>query len=162
MAVTITNIIVGPCQSMVYDGVDLGATSGGVQVVKNRSFYDIRTEYVPFPIGKVLKEEVYSVKTYLAEATMQNLAIVWGDLIENDNLITLGANWFDLSTHTLVFTGPGPNGKARTFTLNNVVSMTTDGPVMTKENVTLIPVEFAILPVANSSGQFDLGTIEEN
>jgi hypothetical protein len=161
MTLQVSNIIVGPCTSMVYDGINLGTTVGGVQVLKERTYTDIRVDNVPFVVSKVPKEDIYSVKTTLAENTMQNLAISWAVLLENGNLIRLGVNSFDLSKHTLVFTGPGPNGKTRTFTLYNVVSASTSGPTMAKDQATVIPVYFQCLPDFSQPKGQEYGTIVE-
>jgi hypothetical protein len=168
MAVTTTNIIIGPCTSFKVDGNDLGGTTGGVQIEKKRTFTDIEVDQYAGVIKKAIKQDTYTVKTTLSEATLANLAIAWDAPAPTVNpgppqttTMNMGvASGTNLAPteHTITFVGPAPNGKTRTFNITRAVSMGTATPVMDRNKETVFAVEFECLPnLANTGAEY--GTV---
>lgn len=64
---------------------DAGATSGGLQIITNQSFFVMRVDQVPDSLGRRLIERDVLLRTSMAEATLENLAIAMNvDLEEID------------------------------------------------------------------------------
>lgn len=170
MSVTIANIIIGPCSSFKVDNVDLGGTSGGVTVEKKQSLVDLQVDQLPAVLKKAIKEETYTVKTSLSEATLANLQIAWG--ASAAPVVNAGAGTTTLNIgieknvieHNLVFVGPGIGGtnKLRTFTLNRAISMVTGSQQISKDKETVFPVEFACLPDLTKAAGSEYGTVVDS
>jgi hypothetical protein len=163
MAVTTTNIIIGPCTSFKVGNQDVGGTTGGVSIEKKRTFTDIEVDQYAGVIKKAIKQDTYTVKTTLAEATLQNLAYAW-DAAYNSGTSTLnmgvasGANLAPTEV-TLTFIGPAPGGKQRTFTINRAVSMGAATPTMDRNKETVYAVEFECLPDLTKPAGQEYGTV---
>lgn len=53
---------------------DVGGTSGGVTVITNQSFFVMRVDQIPDPLGRRLIERDVLIRTSMAEGTLINLA----------------------------------------------------------------------------------------
>lgn len=167
IAVTTTNIIIGACTSFKVDGTVLGGTSGGVSVEKKRTYVDLQIDQVPGIVKKGIKEETYTVKTSLAEATLAHLQVAWGlstapvvATTPASTTLSLGVETTPVE-HTLVFVGPAPTTAGyttRTFTLNRAIAMVTGAMEISKDKETLFPVEFECLPNLADAGA-EYGTV---
>lgn len=70
---SVTNVKVGVC-SVVYNGLDLGHTSGGVQVTYKPEYFDVTVDkYGKTQAESVLIGETFEAKVPLAESTIANL-----------------------------------------------------------------------------------------
>jgi len=67
-----TNVKMGVC-SVTLDGVDLGHTKGGVEVIYKPEFKDIEVDAYTGVPDKVLVAEAFSAKVPLAERTAANV-----------------------------------------------------------------------------------------
>lgn len=69
----VTKVKVGPC-SVTYNGVDLGHTVGGVEVIYTPTHFDVQVDkYGDTAVEKVLTGEDLRAKVPLAEYTIANL-----------------------------------------------------------------------------------------
>ncbi len=70
-----TKIKVGVC-SVVFNGLDLGHTKGGVEVSYEPAHYDVMVDkYGGTPVEKILVGEKWTAKVALAEATIANFRV---------------------------------------------------------------------------------------
>lgn len=70
---------------------DAGATSEGLTVVTNQSFFEMRVDQVPDKLGHRLTERDIAVNTNLAEGTFENLCLAFN--VNPASAITSGAGW---------------------------------------------------------------------
>ena len=190
MAVTTANIVVGEAAVKVgasnismtnadFDALsDIGATQGGVEISWEPDMVDIEIDQYG-DAAKVIQSKVkVMLKTTLAEATLNNLAIAWsydntdgGDDIKS-NLAGSGAN-----TKTFLFgsqsvypyeyalqvvgNAPGSTAsvtKTRKFNTKRAVSFESSMISMKRAEATMFTVGFRILPTIADSG-YEYGKI---
>lgn len=164
--VTIANIIIGACTSFTVDSNQLGGTSGGVTMEKKRTFTDLQVDQVTGVVKKAIKEETYTIKTNLSEATLANLQLAWGLSQAPVTATTPATETLNIglettvTEHTLAFVGPSPSGTytSRTFSVNRAISMAVAKPIMAKDKETLFEVEFECLPDLTKTGS-EYGTV---
>jgi hypothetical protein len=178
MPVTFSNIItgegvlsIGPLGGAV---VDIGATQDGAEIAWEPDMVDIEIDQFGDAARVIVSKIKVSIKTKLAEATLENLAYSW-------NLETTGAG-SELSTSvgvsrtlkmgiqsvypverriTLVGLAPGTSGtttKTRTYTCNRVVQYSSSSHMLKRAENVAYPVDFRILPDPSATGQ-EYGTI---
>ncbi len=71
----ITKVKVGPC-SVTFNGVDLGHTKGGVEVMYEPTHFDVEVDkYGKTDVEKYLTGEKLTAKVPLAESTIANLRV---------------------------------------------------------------------------------------
>jgi len=145
------------------DGNSVGYTSGGVQLLhtSDKMEKEVDQSYAPIGIHKV--KETFSIKTNLAEATLDNLKMVWEqteEVVENSPSRTLswGMNQ-DVVEHTLIFKGKSPEGYDRTFSVYKAVVWESGDIDHAKDKLTLIPITFRILPDVTKAAGKEYGTI---
>lgn len=164
--VNIANIIIGACTSFTVDSTAVGGTTGGVMIEKKRTFTDLQVDQVTGVVKKAIKEETYTVKTTLSEATLANLQIAWGlsqapttSASPASETLNIGLET-TVTEHTLTFVGPCPSGTytSRTFSVNRAISMAVAKPEMAKDKETLFEVEFECLPDLTKAGA-EYGTV---
>ena len=158
------NVMIGVGRLSV-DGVSFGYTSGGVNLVASSDRIDKEVDQSYAPIGIHKVRETYQVVTNLAEATLENLKIVW----EQTEAVVDGATTRTLSwgmnpasvEHTLEFKGKSPEGYDRTFTVYKAVVWEVGEIPHTKDSLTMIPVTFRILPDTSKPEGKEYGYIED-
>ncbi|GMA49319.1 hypothetical protein GCM10025857_06760 [Alicyclobacillus contaminans] len=167
MPVNAQNIIIGPCSSFQVDGQDIGATSGGVEIQIQDKYTDIQIDQYIGIVARGLTDRTMTVKTQLAEATLQNLQIAWNQPTSPTTDAQSGAETLAIGAqpkfqyHTLTFVGPGPNGKTRTFTVNRATAMASGSYTVAKDKPAYVEVTFECLPdFTQPSGQ-EFGTVSE-
>jgi hypothetical protein len=177
MAVTFSNIITG--EGIISIGAtlatvsDIGATQDGAEIAWEPDMVDIEIDQFGDAARVIVSKIKVSVKTKLAEATLENLAYSW-------NLQTTGAE-SDLSyggsTKTLrmgiqpvypveralkiVGLAPGTSGtvnKTRTYNCNRVMQYSSSSHMLKRAENVAYPVDFRILPDPSATGQ-EYGTI---
>jgi hypothetical protein len=158
------NVIIGVGVLKV-DGVSIGYTSGGVNLVaaSDRMDKEVDQSYAPIGIHKI--RETYQIVTNLAEATLANLKIVWEQtetIVEESTTRTLswGMNPAVVE-HTLEFQGLSPEGYARTFSVYKAVVWEVGEVAHQKDALTLIPVTFRILPDVSKAAGKEYGYIQD-
>lgn len=188
MAVTTSNIVVGEATvktgtsnitmtNAAFDSLtDVGATTGGVEISWEPDMVDIEIDQYG-DAAKVIQSKVkVIVKTTLAEATLNNLAMAWSydnadagaDIFMNTtaaNTRTLhfGAQSVYPFEYALQVTGNAPGStasvtKTRKFNTKRAVSFTTSMIAMKRSEATTFEVSFRILPVTGDAG-YEYGKI---
>lgn len=164
--VNVANIIIGACTSFTVDSTAVGGTSGGVTIEKKRTFTDLQVDQVTAVIKKAIKEETYTVKTTMSEATLANLQLAWGlstapttSTSPATETLNIGVET-TVTEHTLTFVGPCPSGTytSRTFNVNRAISMAVAKPEMSKDKETVFEIEFECLPDLTKTGA-EFGTV---
>ena len=156
------NVLIG-VSTLKVDSVSLGYTSGGVNLVasSDRMDKEVDQSYAPVGIHKI--RETYQIRTSLAEATLDNLKIVWEQteaVVESSPTRTLswGMNPAVVE-HALEFKGLSPEGLDRTYTVYKAVIWEVGEIPHMKDALTLIPVTFRILPDTSKPAGKEYGYI---
>jgi len=164
MPVTAANVIMGACSSFKLDGVELGGTDGGVTVEFKQTTQELSCDQVIDAIDIKPTKNEYSIKTTLAEYTLQNLQLGWNqanapvvDAETGTTTLGIGVN-YEIKSHTLEFVGPAPNGKTRTYTVNIAKQMSSGTTDIAKDKQSGIPVEFRCLPDMTQASGSEYGT----
>ncbi len=177
MAVTFSNIITG--EGVLSIGAtlgtvqDIGATQDGAEIAWEPDMVDIEIDQFGDAARVIVSKIKVSIKTKLAEATLENLAYSW-------NLQTTGAE-SEISTGattktmrmgiqsvypveraiTLVGNAPGTSGtttKTRTYSCGRVIQYSSSSHMLKRAENAAYPVDFRILPNPANTGQ-EYGTI---
>jgi hypothetical protein len=188
MAVNVSNIVVG--EAVVKTGnsntsmtnadfdslTDIGATNGGVEISWEPDMVDIEIDQYG-DAAKVIQSRVkVMVKTTLAEASLNNLALAWSydrttdgsDIInENDGEDTrtflFGSQSVYPREYALQIKGNAPGATAtvsrsRKFNTKRAVSFTSSMISMKRAEAAMFEVQFRILPVTEDTG-YEYGKI---
>ena len=124
MASSTDNVKLGVC-TVIFDGVDLGYTKGGVEVTVSTETHEVTVDqFGSTPIGELINGRQVMAKCPLAETTIDNLALVMpGATIVSDGTKATG-------TVTFVTTPPVNNDSVTingvTFTFRTVPLIITD------------------------------------
>ena len=164
------NVLVGLGKISV-DGTSLGYTSGGVVIALTTDRVDKEVDQSFSPIGILKVRESYEIRTSLAEATLENLKIVWE---QTATIVAGGAavgeipnrtlDWGvnqGIVEHTLEFLGNSPEGFVRRFNVNRAVVFAVGETNHVRDGITLIPVTFRILPDVSLAIDKQYGSIED-
>jgi hypothetical protein len=169
MAITFLNIVVGEGNLSV-DGSDVGATQDGAEIAWEPDMVDIEIDQFGDAARIVQSKQKVSMKTKLAEATLENLALVWG--YDDADIVTVPSTSKTLpislhsvypEEHTLVLVGNAPGSTAtttytRTYTNGRAVQYSSSSHMLKRAENVAFPVDFRILPDPTQSGQ-EYGTI---
>ena len=188
MAVTTANIVVGEAAVKVgasnismtnadFDALsDIGATQGGVEISWEPDMVDIEIDQYG-DAAKVIQSKVkVMLKTTLAEATLNNLAIAWS-YDRTDAGADIKVNQDGASTKTFMFgsqsvypyeyalqivgNAPGSTAsvtKTRKFNTKRAVSFESSMISMKRAEATMFAVSFRVLPNPVDSG-YEYGKI---
>lgn len=168
MAITFLNIVVGE-GALTVDGSDVGATQDGAEISWEPDMVDIEVDQFGDAARVVQSKQKVSLKTKLAEATLENLALVWGyddaDISEGGGEKTLPISLHGVypEEHEIVLVGNAPGSTAtttytRTYTCGRAVSYTSSSHMLKRAENVAFPVDFRILPDPTASGS-EYGTI---
>jgi len=192
MSVNVSNIVVGEATVRTgtsniamtnadFDSLtDVGATSGGVEISWEPDMVDIEIDQYG-DAAKVIQSRVkVMVKTTLAEATLNNLALAWSynrtegaagtaaDIqVNNDGANTktfmFGSQSVYPFEYALQVKGNAPGATAsvtrtRKFNTKRAVSFTSSMISMKRAEAAMFEVQFRILPVTEDSG-YEYGKI---
>lgn len=175
MAITFTNIVVGEGVIFVGDtsgsAVDLGATQDGAEIAWEPDMVDIEVDQFGDAARIVQAKVKVSIKTKLAEGTLENLLIAWNypgsKLVTGGGFKTLsiGIQSVYPQERYLKITGNAPGStaavtKARTYECTRVVSYSSSSHMMKRSENVAFPVEFRILPDPTKTGA-EYGTIKD-
>jgi hypothetical protein len=195
MAVNVSNIVVGEATIKLGDSAnatsitamdsftDLGATQEGVEISWEPDMVDIEIDQFGDAARIVQSKVKVMVKTTMAEATLNNLAIAWnydqntgGDSIKANNAYdqtasgytnTLGFNFGAQSVFpyekALVVEGTAPGSvaggiKKRRFYTKRAISMEASNVTMKRAEASVFTVGFRILPKTEDTG-YEYGKI---
>lgn len=188
MAVNVSNIVVGEATIKLGDSAnattiaamdgfaDLGATQNGVEISWEPDMVDIEIDQYGDAARIVQSKVKVMVKTTMAEATLNNLAIAWnydqntgGSSIINNNdgantqTFKFGAQSVFPYEKGLVITGTAPNSaagavKTRKFYTKRAISMEASNVTMKRAEASVFAVGFRILPKTEDTG-YEYGKI---
>jgi hypothetical protein len=188
MAVNVSNIVVGEATLKLGDSAnatsianmdafsDLGATQNGVEISWEPDMVDIEIDQYGDAARIVQSKVKVMVKTTLAEATLNNLALAWNyDQNTGGSDITNNADGANTQTFkfgaqtvfpyekALVITGTAPNSaaggvKTRKFYTKRAISMDASNVTMKRAEASVFAVGFRILPKVEDSG-YEYGKI---
>lgn len=188
MAVTTANIVVGEAAVKVgasnitmtnsdFDALsDIGATQGGVEISWEPDMVDIEIDQYG-DAAKVIQSKVkVMLKTTLAEATLNNLAIAWSyDRTDNGDDIKVNNDGGNTKTflfgsqsvypyeYALQIVGNAPGStasvtKTRKFNTKRAVSFESSMISMKRAEATMFAVSFRVLPNPADTG-YEYGKI---
>ena len=162
---TAANVLIGVGKLSI-DGSSIGYTSGGVNLVhsSDKMDKDVDQSYAAIGVHKI--RENFQITTNLAEATLENLKLIW----EMTTSITVAGGTRTLSwgmnssviERTLEFRGKSPEGYDRIYTVRKAVIWETGEVPHAKDALTVIPVTFRVLPDITMSAGLEYGSIVDN
>lgn len=187
MAVNVSNIVVGEATIKVGDSAnatsiiamdafgDIGATQNGVEISWEPDMVDIEIDQFGDAARIVQSKVKVMVKTTLAEATLNNLALAWNydsvgatDVIANNDGANTKSFLFGAQTvfpyeKSLVITGTAPGSsasgiKTRKFYTKRAISMEASTISMKRAEASVFAVGFRILPKVEDTG-YEYGKI---
>jgi hypothetical protein len=175
MSVTFTNIVVG--EGTLYVGansgsaVDLGATQDGAEIAWEPDMVDIEVDQFGDAARVVQSRVKVSLKTKLAEGTLDNLLIAW-NYPDSKLVAGVGTNTLSIGLQSvypqerylkLIGNAPGStasNTYLRTYECNRVMSYSSSSHMVKRAENVAFPVDFRILPDPTQTGA-EYGTIED-
>jgi len=165
MAVNRFNILVG-VGTVAVDGIDIGATEGGVTMEKAVEVYEKEVDQLLDATDLVPTKFSVTVETQLAEATLANLKLAWNEKAAitedaNKRSLPIGLRQ-DLPEHVLVFKGKSPEGKDRTYTVYRAIQAESSGHGLKKNEKVVFPVKFRCLPDIARPLEEQYGLVEDS
>lgn len=146
---------------------NVGFTMEGVEVSYEPDFGDVEVDQL-LDSARVFKQSMrVTVNTTLAEATLENLVVVWGQ--QNGTLTTTGSGATAVSTldmtggslgddpveRGILFVGKAPRvtgRRERVYHLRRAIQTESSSHALRRTEVTGLPVSFRVLPNAAASG----------
>ena len=136
-----------------------GLTSGGVEVAYTPDYGNVEVDQL-LDDAKLFKQKMtVSVNTSLAEGTLENLLIAWGQqgstLTTAGDVTELGMASGQLGDdpveRALAFVGPGPRGsdnakRERVYLARRALQVEASSHSLARAEATMIPVSFRLLP----------------
>lgn len=139
---------------------DAGATDGGLEFMVNQSYFSYTPDQTQMPVARVRTEVAVTVKTSLAEATLENLSYAL-----NGGTAGSGSGYKsfepDVDTAAVtaiaaIFDGKAPGGYRRRFIVRKVHSIDNVGFTYKKDGAVLVPVTLGCLYVSNSTKPYKI------
>lgn len=161
MSVTATNLIQGPAS--LYWGAfgatepvdidtapagpawtDLGGTKDGIELAIADEYAVLSVDQIVYEVGRTRTNRVLTIKTQLAEATLENLARAVNNTAPAAGVLTLddGVAGFLPAYGALLMDGIAPGGLRRRAILRKVLGTDSVATAYKKDGQTLIPVTF--------------------
>jgi hypothetical protein len=149
-----TDIVIDPATGWA----DFGATDGGVNLSVVQTYVDLKADQIIDVADKRITARTIKVTTSLAEATLDNIAYAFNQVasvagtgvhtLDLDNAIDQGASPTAIA---LIIDGYAHGAaKRRRIIVRKVVQIGAVGVSYSKDNQTMIPVEFDALYVSTS------------
>lgn len=143
---------------------DVGLTQEGVEVNYQPDFGEVEVDQY-LDAGRLFKQKMtITVATTFAEATLENLVLVWDDdqnpvgTTEKSIYLKPGELGDAPKERVLIFAGPAPAGagslgkaKQRVYVATRAVSMDASAHALRRNEATVFPVSFRLLPDTTSS-----------
>jgi hypothetical protein len=107
-----------------------------------------------------------SVNTTLAEATLDNMLVAWGQAANTltGTALTISAGSLGEAPveRSLAFVGPGPGVKVeRLYYVRRALQVESTAHRLSRNDPTAIPVSFRLLPEFSISGSSDYGAVTD-
>jgi hypothetical protein len=140
-------------------GATLAYTRGGVSINCDESINWVDVDQEIGAVDGILVDEVYTMKTNIAEALLINIEVAWdvGDL----TLQTIkfgGGTLTELATVTAIGTGEA-SYPTRTVTFFKAISIDRAELSFVKDDITLVPVTLRALVDTSKSAGEQIGTL---
>lgn len=151
-----------------------GFTTDGLEISYEPDYGDVEVDQL-LDSAKLFKQSMkVTVKTTLAEASLENLLVAWGQgtttLTSSGTETTLGiaagALGDEPTERSLVAVGPGPRSatdnakRERIYHARRVLSVEASAHSVKRNEATVFPVSFRLLPDPNFAGQ-EYGVIRD-
>jgi hypothetical protein len=154
---------VGAYQALEAAAVDCGKTDGGVEINKTEDVKEIFVDQHLGAIAAPTVKEGVTVKCNLAEATLANIALAWGQPLSavNGSTFNIGGKTdiYDYRTIYINVKGPGPG--TRKYTIHKAKIKGDSSQKYTKDNVTMVPVEItAICDITKTAGEQFMSSVD--
>lgn len=150
------------------DWRDVGFTMEGVEVSYEPDFGEVEVDQL-LDSAKLFKQAMrVTVNSSFAEATLENLLVVWGQragsLASDVLTIEAGALGDEPTERALVFVGPAPRQAAskreRVYYVTRAIQTESSSHALRRNEATGLPVSFRLLPdTSNSIAQY--GTVRD-
>ena len=160
MSVTSSNLIQGP--ATLYVGAfgvtepadvgtapgagwtDAGGTRDGVELTIAKDYAVLSVDQIVDEIGRTVTSRVVSIKTVLAEATLENLARAINETAPASDTFTpdTGLSAFQPGYQAVLLDGIAPGGFRRRVIVRKVLGTDSVGTAYKKDGMTVIPVTF--------------------
>lgn len=150
-----------------------GFTSEGVEVSYEPDYGEVEVDQL-LDSAKLFKQSMrVMVNTTFSEATLENLLIVWGQ--QNDSYttdgtsetlaISAGSLGDEPTERSVAFVGPAPRADAgtkreRVYHVRRALSIESSSHSLRRNEATVFPVSFRLLPDPSFSGQ-EYGVIKD-
>jgi len=156
----------GPALDASADWRHLGFTTDGVEFAYEPDYGEVDVDQ-QMDVAKMFKQgQTASVNTTLAEATLENLILAWGQAAstlngngEEDEVgIASGALLDEPVERSLVFVGPAPRSatnkkRERVYHVRRALNVEASSHSLSKTDATTIPVSLRLLPDPYYSGK---------
>ena len=154
------NFVVGAA-SLCLDDVDIGYTTGGVEIAHEPTFLNVESDQACGTTRIARTSEKLMVRTTSQEVLLNQIRLAMGYAegnfdAENNQKLWLGGDCSScdgLEEVELVVKGPGPNCGCRTFVFDRAVSVGQTTLSFQRETEMQLPLEFEILK-SDSTGYF--------
>lgn len=144
----------------------LGFTTDGVEFAYEPDFGEVNTDQNMDAVKLFKQGQTASVNTTLAEATLKNLVLAWGqasstltgDGEEDEVGVASGALLDEPVERSLVFVGPAPRSatnkkRERLYHVRRALNVESSSHSLSKTDATTIPVSLRLLPDPYYSGK---------
>ena len=145
----------------------VGFTMEGVEVSYEPDYGDVEVDQL-LDSARLFKQGMkVTVNTTLAEATLDNLLVVWGQagVVTGGSINILGGSLGDSPTErSLLFVGPAPAptvAQERLYHIYRAVQTESTSFALRRSEATGLPASFRCLPDASQSGGAAYGTITD-
>jgi hypothetical protein len=165
-----TNVTaVTPLEADTTNWRGMGYTSDGVEVSNEPDYGEVQVDQL-LDSAKIFKQGMrMTINTTLAEASLENLLVAWGQPASTLSGTTLtlsaGALGDDPVERSLAFVGGAPRTAAggkqeRVYYVRRALQVETSAFSLSRADATMFPVSFRLLPEATASGA-DYGVLIE-
>lgn len=152
------------------DGNGVGFTSEGIEVSYEPTYGDIEVDQL-LDSARLFKQSMrVTINTSFAEATLENLIVVWGQSEGSlDNTTNVAEAVLDIELgelgespleRSMAFVGPAPSGKERVYHVTRAIQTESTSHALRRNEGTMLPASFRILP-DTSAGAGKYGTIRD-
>ncbi len=155
------DIIIGAAELSI-DGINVGYTTGGINVRHANDFLDVEADQRAGVVKKEITMQRMFVTTTLSEATLANLQKAMAEpaaQLFSGTSLSFGEANPTVTEHVLKVVGEGPKDKTtRTYTFRRCISVDeVDHVAGARDAASLIPVAFECLKDENFGNTF--GTV---
>lgn len=147
-----------------------GYTQEGVEVTYEPDYGEVQVDQ-SLDTPKMYKQGMrVTVATTFAEATLENLLVAWGQpsstLAASKLVISAGALGDEPVERSIAFVGLAPRGSGgerqeRVYAVRRALQVESSAHRLSRNDPTVIPASFRLLPNTNASGESEYGDVED-